>query len=43
MEKLITVKGIGNASAKPDLVVLSLGLETTSLDYDQCVKLSGER
>ena len=43
MEKLITVKGVGNATAKPDLVVLSLGLETTSLDYDQCVKLSGER
>ena len=43
MEKLITVKGIGNATAKPDLVVLSLELETTSLDYDQCMKLSGER
>ena len=43
MEKLITVKGMGHASAKPDLVVLSLGLETTSLDYDQCMKLSGER
>ena len=43
MEKLITVKGLGHASAKPDLVVLSLGLETTSLDYDQCMKLSGER
>ena len=43
MEKLITVKGLGHASAKPDLVVLSFGLETTSLDYDQCMKLSGER
>ena len=43
MEKLITVKGMGHATAKPDLVVLSLGLETTSLDYDQCMKLSGER
>ena len=43
MEKLITVKGFGHASGKPDLVVLSLELETTSLDYDQCVKLSGER
>jgi len=43
MEKLITVKGLGHASAKPDLVVLSLGLETTSLDYDQCMKFAGER
>ena len=43
MEKLITVKGVGNATAKPDLVVLSLELETTSRDYDQCMKIAGER
>ena len=43
MEKLITVKGIGQITMKPDLVVLSLELETTSCDYDQCMKIAGER
>ena len=43
MEKLITVKGVGQVTMKPDLVVLSLELETTSRDYDQCMKIAGER
>ena len=43
MEKLITVKGVGQVTMKPDLVVLALKLETTSRDYDQCMKIAGER
>ena len=43
MDKQITVKGIGNATAKPDLVVLSLKLETSNPDYDRCMELAGEK
>ena len=43
MDKQITVKGIGNAIAKPDLVVLSLELETSNPDYDRCMELAGEK
>lgn len=43
MEKIITVKGIGHVSVKPDLVVVKFKLETTSLDYGQCMKIAGER
>ena len=43
MEKIITVKGIGHVSVKPDLVVVSLELKTINPNYDHCMKLSGER
>ena len=43
MEKVITVKGVGHLSVKPDLVVVRFKLETTSLDYGQCMKIAGER
>lgn len=33
MTKTITVKGVGKASAKPDFVVLSMSLESCSMDY----------
>ena len=32
-ERIITVKGIGHVSVKPDLVVIGLKLETTQPDY----------
>jgi hypothetical protein len=43
MEKFITVKGIGRISVKPDLTILSLGIETIDLDFDRSIKLAGKR
>lgn len=40
MTRTITVKGIGKASAKPDLVVLSLSLESKDLNYDKAMDLA---
>lgn len=37
MPKTITVKGIGRATAKPDLVVLSMKLETENMKYDEAM------
>lgn len=31
--KTITVKGVGNASVKPDLIVISMRLETEDKEY----------
>lgn len=36
--KTITVKGIGNASVKPDLIVLSLLLSSKSKDYEAAME-----
>lgn len=38
MNRTITVKGIGKASAKPDQVVLSMVLESKHQDYDQAME-----
>lgn len=35
MPRTITVKAIGNSSAKPDYVVLSMHLETQEMEYDK--------
>lgn len=37
MPKTITVKGIGRATAKPDLIVLSMKLETENMKYDEAM------
>lgn len=37
MPKTITVKGIGKVSAPPDLVVLSMGLESRDYDYEKAM------
>ncbi len=34
-ERTITVKGIGSVSAKPDLIVITMNLETITPDYAQ--------
>ena len=42
MARTITVKGIGRASAKPDLVVLSMTLEAKHKDYQTAMDMAGE-
>jgi uncharacterized protein YggE len=34
-QRTITVKGVGSVSAKPDLIVIGMNLETTRLDYTE--------
>ena len=38
MNKTITVKGIGNASARPDYVVISMALESTDKEYSKAME-----
>ena len=42
MPRMITVKGIGKASAVPDLVVLSIGLESRDMDYGEAMNAASE-
>ena len=41
--KTITVKGIGKVSAKPNLIVVSLNLESEDKDYEKTMNLSAEK
>lgn len=41
--KTITVKGIGAASAKPNLIVISLLLESVDLNYEKSVSISADK
>ena len=41
--KTITVKGVGNASVKPDYVVLSMSLETRNKDYERAMREAAEK
>lgn len=41
MARTITVKGIGKASAKPDLVVLTMKLETEDRNYEAAMEMAG--
>ena len=43
MTKTITVKGLGNVSAKPDLIVITMILESIDRSYDQAMHLSVEK
>ncbi len=38
MNRVITVKGIGNVSVKPDLIVLDLRMEIRHAEYSKCMK-----
>lgn len=42
MARTITVKGIGRASARPDLVVLSMTLECKHKDYDKAMEMAAD-
>lgn len=41
--KTITVKGMGKASVKPDLIVISMRLETEDKKYDKTTELAAEK
>ncbi len=43
MQRTITVKGVGTASAKPDMIELSISLSATDKDYSQSAALASEQ
>lgn len=43
MTKTITVKGVGNVSVKPDLIVVSMKLATEDREYDKTMELAEEQ
>lgn len=40
MERLITVKGIGNVNVKPDLIIINMELVSHKYDYEETMKLA---
>lgn len=38
MENMITVKGIGNISVKPDLIIVTIHLESIDMDYQKMME-----
>ncbi|MCD2503105.1 SIMPL domain-containing protein [Clostridium sp. NSJ-145] len=42
MERLITVKGIGNISVTPDLIIITMNLVSHKYNYDETMKLATE-
>lgn len=42
MARVITVKGIGKASARPDMVEISMALHTRDRNYDRAMDLAGQ-
>ena len=43
MEHSITVTGTGNFSAKPDLIIVTMGLSTLDLVYEKAMSAAGEQ
>ncbi|MGF7003438.1 uncharacterized protein YggE [Lachnospiraceae bacterium PFB1-21] len=43
MTRIITVKGVGNVSTKPDYVVVSMNLEVKDKEYDAAMDLAAEQ
>ena len=43
MTKTIIVKGVGNVSVKPDLIVVSMKLATEDREYDKTMELAAQR
>ena len=42
MNRIITVKGTGNISVKPDLIVITMNLESQQYDYDKTMLKAAE-
>lgn len=42
MNRLITVKGTGNVSVKPDLIIITMDLKSHQYDYEETMKLAAE-
>jgi uncharacterized protein YggE len=43
MTRTITVKGVGKVSASPDYVVITMGLEAKSKDYETTLELAAQK
>ena len=43
MMRTITVRGVGNVSAKPDYITISMTIESIRKDYDGAMKDASER
>lgn len=41
--RTITIKGVGKVSVKPDLIVVSIRLETENKEYDKTMELASEK
>ncbi len=41
--KTITIKGMGKISVKPDLIVISMKIETENKEYDKTMELASEK
>lgn len=39
-DRIITVKGIGNVTAKPDLIIITMGLENSDYSYNGTMQLA---
>lgn len=42
MNRMITVKGSGNVSIRPDLIVITMNLESQNRDYNKTMELAAE-
>lgn len=43
MERIITVRGMGHVSTKPDQVLITLSMETQDVDYSRAMALAADR
>ena len=43
MERTITVKGVGAVSVKPDLIVVSMGLDSKDMDYEKSISIASNQ
>ena len=43
MMRTITVRGVGNVSAKPDYITIAMNIESIRKDYDGAMKDASER
>ena len=42
MNRTITIKGTGKVSVKPDLIIITMHLESHDYDYEKTMKLAAE-
>jgi len=42
MNRIITLKGTGNISVKPDLIIITMDLESHKYDYEKTMELAAE-
>ena len=42
MNRIITLKGTSNVSVKPDLIIITMNLESHQYDYEKTMELAAE-